>query len=75
MSRLRTLLEWTVILVVFLVIGFLAWSFFFGAGTSTARASGLPDGTGGFYQSQLSPPQQFTKDVGGWQFTFLASNT
>jgi hypothetical protein len=75
MSRIRTLLEWTVILIVFLVIGFLAWSFIFGAGTSDAQPSGLPDGNGGFYQSRLSPPQQFTKDVGGWQFTFNASNT
>ncbi len=75
MSRIRTLLEWTVILVVFIIIGFLVWSFFFGAGTSDAQTSGLPDGNGGFYQSQLSSQQQFTKDVGGWQFTFLASNT
>jgi len=75
MNRLRTLLEWTVILVVFVIIGYFAYSFFFGAGTSTAQPSGLPDGNGGFYQSQLSPQQQFTKDVGGWQFAFVSSNT
>ena len=75
MSRLRTLLEWTVILVPFLIIGFLIFSFIFGAGTNTTHLSGLPDGNGGFYQSQLSFQQQFTKDVGGWQFAFLASNT
>jgi hypothetical protein len=75
MSRLRTLLEWTVILLVFMIIGFLAWSFFFGAGTPGAGPSGLPDGNGGFYQSRLSSPEQFTKDTGDWQFTFPASNT
>jgi len=75
MSRLRTLLEWTVIIVVFMIIGFLAWSFIFGAGTSTAQPSGLPDGNGGFSQSQLSSQEQFTKDAGGWQFTFVSSNT
>jgi len=75
MSRIRTLLEWTVILVVFIIIGYFAYSFFFGAGTSSSQPSGLPDGNGGFYQSRLSSQQQFTKDVGGWQFTFPASNT
>lgn len=75
MSRMRTLLEWTAILAVFIVAGFFAWGFTFGAGSSTAHPSGLPDGNGGFYQSRLSSQQQFTKDVGGWQFTFLASNT
>jgi len=75
MSRIRTLLEWTVILAVLIIIGFLVYSFIVGAGTSDAQPSGLPDGNGVFYQSRLSPQQQFTKDVGGWQFAFLASNT
>ena len=75
MSRMRTLLEWTVILAVFIVIGFLIFAFILGTGTSDAQPSGLPDGNGGFYQSQLSSQQQFTKDVGGWQYTFHASNT
>ena len=75
MSRIRTLLEWTVILAVFIIIGFLVYSFIVGAGPSDTQPSGLPDGNGGFYQSRLSPQQQFTKDVGGWQFAFLASNT
>jgi hypothetical protein len=65
MSRIRTLLEWTVILAVLIIIGFLVYSFIVGAGTSDAQPSGLPDGNGGFYQSRLSPQQQFTKDVGG----------
>ena len=39
------------------------------------QPSGLPDGNGGFYQGPLSPPQQFTKNVGDWQFTFPASYT
>lgn len=75
MSRIRTLLEWTVILAAFIIIGFLIFSFIFGAGTSDAQPSGLPDGNGGFSQSQLSSQQQFTKDVGGWQFAFVSSNT
>jgi hypothetical protein len=75
MSRIRTLLEWTVILAVFIIIGFLVYSFIIGAGPSDTQPSGLPDGNGGFYQSRLSSQQQFTKDVGGWQFAFLASNT
>jgi hypothetical protein len=75
MSRMRTVLEWTVILAVFLIIGSLIFTFIFGGGTSPARPSGLPDGYGGFYQSPLSSQEQFTKDAGGWQFTFRASNT
>jgi hypothetical protein len=74
MSRLRTLLEWTAILVPFLLFGFLMVYFIFGAGTP-ARPSGLPDGNGGFFQSPLSPPQQFTKNVGDWQFAFSSSYT
>jgi len=74
MSRIRTLLEWTVILAVFIIIGFLIYSFIVGAGPSDTQPSGLPEGNGGFYQSRLSSQQQFTKDAGGWQFTFLASN-
>jgi len=75
MSRLRTLLEWTVILVLFLIIVFLIFTFIFGGGTSNAQPSGLPDGNGGFYQSQLFSQQQFTKTVGDWQFSFPGSNT
>jgi hypothetical protein len=71
MSRIRTLLEWTVILVPLFIIGFLIFWFISGAGTH--QPSGLPDGNGGFYQSPLSPPQQFTKNVGDWRFAFPAS--
>jgi hypothetical protein len=71
MSRIRTLLEWTVILVPLFTTGFLIFWFFSGAGTH--QPSGLPDGYGGFYQSPLSPPQQYTKNVGDWQFALPSS--
>jgi len=70
MSRLRTLLEWTVILVPLFLIGFLMFNFIFGVGSSDARSSGLPDGNGGFYQIPFSSPQLFTKNVGDWSFSF-----
>ncbi|HET6580611.1 MAG TPA: hypothetical protein VFG36_01910 [Methanoregula sp.] len=70
MSRIRTLLEWTVILVPLFTAGVLIFCFASGAG---GQPSGLPDGTGGFYQRPLSPPQQFTKTVGDWQFAFPSS--
>jgi hypothetical protein len=73
MIRLRTLLEWTVIVVTFIIIGFLAFSFFQGTGSHAAQPSGLPDGYGGFYQNSLSPPQQFTKNEGDWHFILLSS--
>jgi hypothetical protein len=73
LSRIRTLLEWTVIIVPFIIIGFLAFYFIFGAGSHTASPSGLPDETGGFFQTPLSNPQQFTKNAGNWHFTFPAS--
>ena len=73
MSRLRTLLEWTVILVVFLIIGLLIFWFIYSAGSP--KPLGLPDGNGGFYQSPLSPPQQFARNVGDWRFTFPSSYT
>ncbi|HUT38870.1 MAG TPA: hypothetical protein VMW77_06160 [Methanoregula sp.] len=69
MSRLRTLLEWTVILILFFVIGFLVYDFTFGAALRSSPASGLPDGTGGFYQTPLSSQQQFTKNAGDWSFS------
>ena len=68
MSRLRTLLEWTGIIVPFLIIGFLIFWFISGAGTH--QPSGLPDGNGGFYQNPLPLPQQFTEDAGDWRFAF-----
>lgn len=72
MSRIRTLLEWTVILVPLFTTGVLVFWFASGAGN---QSSGLPDGTGGFYQGPLSPPQQFTKTVGDWKFAFSSSYT
>jgi len=73
MSRIRTLLEWTVILVPLFTAGVLI--FWFASGAGTHQPSGLPDGTGGFYQGPLSPPQQYTKTVGDWQFAFPSSYT
>jgi hypothetical protein len=75
MSRIRTLLEWTVIIVMFIIIGFLVFSFFQGTSSRNSQPSGLPDGYGGFYQNPLSPPQEFTKNAGDWHFTLLASNS
>jgi len=73
MSRLRTLLEWTVIIVSFIIIGFLVFNFFWGSGSHAAQPSGLPEGNGGFFQTPLSPPQEFTKNAGDWHFTFSSS--
>jgi hypothetical protein len=74
MPRLRTLLEWSAILIPLIIIGFLGYNFIFG-GASSARPSGLPDSTGGFYQSSLSPPQQFTKTIDNWQYILTSSYT
>jgi hypothetical protein len=67
MRRLCTILEWSGILVPLIVIGFLGYYFIFGL--SAAEPSGLPDGTGGFYQSPLSQPEQYVKNTGDWSFT------
>jgi hypothetical protein len=74
MSRLRTLLEWSAILIPFIVIGFLGYFFVVGSGYAP-QPSGLPDSTGGFYQSPFFPPEQYTKTAGEWQFTFTSSYT
>lgn len=73
MSRLHTFMEWTVIIVLFLIAGFLIFCFIPGAGTH--QSSGLPDGYGGFYQDPLSQPLQFTKNAGDWRFSFSSSYT
>lgn len=74
MTSLRTLAEWSLVLIYPHIIGFFAYPFVFGTGSS-AQPSGLPDTTGGFSQDQLSPPQQFTKTTGDWQFTFASEYT
>jgi hypothetical protein len=71
MPRLRTLLEWSAILIPLVIIGFLAYQFVF-AGPAIPP-SGLPDTTGGFYQTPFSPPQQETKTLGAWQYTLTSS--
>ncbi len=68
MIRLRTVLEWTAILVPFLIIGLLVFGFLLAPGMH--QPSGLPDGNGGFCQTPISPPVQFARTVGEWQFTF-----
>jgi hypothetical protein len=73
MPRLRTLLEWSAILIPLIIIGFLGYQFVFGG--PAVPPSGLPDTTGGFYQRAISPQQQFAKTVGDWRFTFIASYT
>jgi len=73
LTRLRTLLEWTVIIAPLLITGVLIFWFVSGAGTR--EPSGLPDGNGGFYQAPLFPPQQFTKNAGDWRFTFPSSSS
>ena len=73
MPRLRTLLEWSAILIPLIIIAFLAYQFAFGG--PAIPPSGLPDTTGGFYQSPFSPPQQYTKTMGDWQFTLTSSYT
>ncbi len=74
MSRLRTLAEWSVILIPLIIIGFLGYYFIFG-GAPASQPSGLPDTTGGFYQSPFSPPQQYTKNTGDWRFILTSSYT
>jgi hypothetical protein len=69
--RLKTLLEWVVILVPIFIIGFLAYNFVFGTSSASAEQSGLPD-NGGFFQTPLSSPQQFSKISGDWQFTLIS---
>jgi hypothetical protein len=74
-SRLRTLAEWAFILIPFIVMGFAGYYFIFGAGAPAHERSGLPDTTGGFSQSPFSPPQEFKKTLGDWQYTFTSSYT
>ncbi len=73
MPRLRTLLEWSVVLIPFIIIGFFGYNFI--SGPPAAPSSGLPDTTGGFYQDSVSPPQTFIKNMGDWQFTLTSSYT
>ncbi len=69
--QFRTLLEWALILVPLIVIGFLGYSFFFSA--PPAEPTGLP-GNGGFFQVPVATPQQYSKNAGVWQFTLTANN-
>ena len=72
MPRIRSLLEWAVILIPLLIIGLVIWLVFFSA--PAVPPSGLPDVTGGFYQTPVAQ-QQFSKAMGPWQFTLTSSNT
>ena len=73
MSRLRSLLEWCVILIPLLIIGFLIFSVISGTGIPAAEPTGLP-GNGGFFQVSLSAPQQYSKTAGDWRFTLTSNN-
>lgn len=72
MSRFKSLLEWIIILIPLLIIGFLIFSVISGSGIPAFEPSGLP-GNGGFFQSPLPAPQQYTMSAGDWRFT-LTSN-
>lgn len=68
MALLRTLTEWAVILVpVALIIG--GGYYFLFAAAPAPQAPGL-SGNGGFTQTPLSAPQQYSKTTSGWTFTF-----
>jgi hypothetical protein len=67
MSRLRSLLEWLVILIPLLIIGFLIFNVISGYGMPAAEPSGLP-GNGGFFQVPLPAPQQYSRIAGDWRF-------
>ena len=72
MSRLRSLLEWSIILIPLLILAFLIFNLIMGNGIPAAEPSGLP-GNGGFFQIPLPAPQQYTKTAGDWRF-ILTSN-
>lgn len=72
MPRLRTLLEWAVILVPLLVVVLIVYFLFFSG--PAIPPSGLPDTTGGFYQNPVSPSQKFTTARGNWQYTLTSSH-
>ena len=71
MPRLRTLLESAVILIPLLAAGLIVYFLFFSG--PAIPPSGLPDTTGGFYQSPISPPQKFIRTLGNWQYTLTSS--
>jgi hypothetical protein len=71
MPRLRTLLEWSAIIIPLIIIGVIIWLFVFGG--PAVPPSGLPDITGGFYQTPISPQQEYTKTLGNWQYTLISS--
>jgi len=70
--RFRTLAEWLVIIIPLLIIGFIIFNVISGTGMPAAEPSGLP-GNGGFFQSLLPAPQQYTRSAGDWQFTFTSN--
>ena len=69
--RFRTLAEWLVIIIPLLIIGFIIFNVISGTGMPAAEPSGLP-GNGGFFQSPLPAPLQYTRSVGDWRFTFTS---
>ena len=71
MSRLRSLLEWALILVPFVIICFLGYTFLFSPGVSGSGSSGLPD-NGGFTQVPLTSPEVYQTTSGTWDFTLTS---
>jgi hypothetical protein len=74
LTRLRTLLEWLAILVPLIIIGFLGFNYLFGTSVPAAGPSGLPD-EGGFFQTPLPSPQEYTTTAGTWHFTLTSHYT
>lgn len=66
---LRTVLEWAAILAALALVGFLISTVVLGNALPASQPSGLPDGTGGFYQTPLDRTQQYSKSGGGWTFS------
>ncbi len=71
--HIRTLRGWSIILMLLIIIGFLGYYFISVVGIPSAEPSVLP-GNGSFIQSPLSAPQQYSKTIGDWQFTFTSTN-
>jgi hypothetical protein len=79
MVRIRTLLEWLVILVPVMIAIWLVFTLATGSGLPFMSPadqqdgqSGLPGGLGGLYQDPLPEPLTFSKTMGDWQYTLTS---
>lgn len=71
MSAIRTILLWTVVVVLLAAIGYYGFTSLF-AGPAP-EPSGLP-GNGGFFQVPLDVPRTYSRSSGNWQFALTANN-